>query len=236
MDGCKGGWIAVILYDGGGDKWDVALVPDIGALWDKYRNAELILIDIPIGLPDGREERECDKIARDLLGERRSSVFPVPCRQVVEDRSSSKERASEINYKITGRHLSLQSLALLSRIREVDQFILTTAEARERIRETHPEICFWAFNGRKPMRYWKKKEEGLEERKQLLKSIYPPTEGIINKTLQKYNGKEVAMDDILDALVSALTAQKSKGNLKSIPENPPVDCRNLRMEMVYFRF
>ena len=42
----------------------------------------LVLIDIPIGLPK-KESRLCDRLAREKLGPRRSSVFTVPCRDAV---------------------------------------------------------------------------------------------------------------------------------------------------------
>ena len=54
------------------------LVSLLSNLPEKY----LVLIDIPIGLPI-KESRLCDRLAREKLGPRRSSVFTVPCRDVV---------------------------------------------------------------------------------------------------------------------------------------------------------
>lgn len=51
-------------------------------------------------------------------------------------------------------------------------------------------------------------------------------------------GKKVARDDILDALAAAVTAKLGLGcpdnyQLRTLPECPPRDCKDLRMEMVY---
>ena len=82
VDGCKAGWFSVLLSDN--NYWEIDIFPDIKALWDNYRDSSLILLDIPIGLRENSNiERLCDLEARKRLGKRRSSVFPVPCRQAV---------------------------------------------------------------------------------------------------------------------------------------------------------
>ena len=87
VDACKAGWFAVVLQEE--NKWEFGVFPDISVLWNQYRQARLILIDIPIGLVDsGIHERICDKEARTLLGPpRSSSVFPVPSRPAVYSES-----------------------------------------------------------------------------------------------------------------------------------------------------
>ena len=49
----------------------------------------------------------------------------------------------------------------------------------------------------------------------------------------KYNRKEIAKDDVLDALSTAITARFGKNNLDSIPKKPELDSRGLPMEMAY---
>ncbi|MEW6348758.1 MAG: DUF429 domain-containing protein [Thermodesulfobacteriota bacterium] len=49
-------------------------------------------VDIPIGLRDHGPERSCDLEARRLLGIRRSSVFPVPCRSAVYPQDVTVQR------------------------------------------------------------------------------------------------------------------------------------------------
>jgi len=232
-DGCKGGWFAVRLGEGG--VWEASLFPSIIKLWERYKDAKLILLDIPIGLPDeGPDERSCDKEARKLLCKRRSSVFSVPCRSAVY--ADTYEMASKNNEQKTGRRLSKQSWGIVSKIKEVDQLLSIDMSARSHIREVHPELCFWALNHGKPMQYSKTKkgEQAFSERTLVLGNLYPCTEKIVDFALQKYRRYEVARDDILDALVAAVTAYKGEQGLTSIPENRQRDSRGLPMEMVYW--
>ncbi len=231
-DGCKAGWFAVRL--GEGSDWEVNRFPNIERLWGQYKSARLILLDVPIGLPDeGHNERSCDKEARKLLAERHSSVFPVPCRAAVY---SKKEKASCINKQKTGRKLSRQSLGIILKIREVDQLLREDMSTRSRIREVHPEVCFWALNHGKPMQHSKTKEreQAFLERMQVLLSIYPYTQEIVDYALRKYLRKDVARDDILDALVAAVTALAEE-KLLYLPKvaEPEWDSHGLPMQMAY---
>ena len=230
-DGCKKGWFAVKLIDG--LKWAVKVFEDIDALWTEFYDAAVILIDIPIGLIDsGPNERECDAMARKLLGKKRaSSVFRPPCRKAVH---SPIDRSSDINFRITKKRLPLQTLSIVSKIRNVDRFLSKDKSAKEVITETHPEICFWALADRHPMEYTKRKPNGFLERKKILQSIYPLTEDIVERALTTYRRKKVARDDILGALAAAVTTKMGFGRFLTLPEKPPVDSKGLRMEMVYF--
>jgi len=82
---------------------------DIEDLWEDHDDAELILIDVPIGL---REEdnslRPCDAEARDRLGAPRgSSVFPVPVRGVLE--AENYEDAKQMQEELTDGSLGAQT-------------------------------------------------------------------------------------------------------------------------------
>ena len=67
----------------------------------------------------------------------------------------------------------------------------------------------------------------------MLQSVYPNTKDIINRALSAYKRKEVAKDDILDALSAAVTAAVGVQRLVSIPEKIEFDSRSLRMEIVH---
>ena len=229
VDGCRAGWLAIGLEVE--DNWQVNTFPDVSSLWDHHRWASLILIDIPIGLKtDGRAERRCDPQARKLLGPRRSSVFPAPCRGSIY--AQSYQEACDVNQRLTGKRLSVENWNIIPKIREVDCLLSDEVSAREHIREIHPELCFWGLAGR-PMQHAKKRSEGLSERTQLLQSIYPGTADIVAHALSTYRRKDVARDDILDALAAAVTGLMGGHNLASIPQEPEFDERGLQMEMVY---
>lgn len=229
VDGCRAGWFAIELGPEG--NWQVNVFPDVSSLWNHHQGASLILIDIPIGLKtDGRAERRCDPKVRKLLGPRRSSVFPAPCRSAIY--ASSYQEACDINQRLTGKRLSVENWNIIPKIREMDCLLSADTSAKGRIREIHPELCFWGLAGR-PMQYAKKRSEGLSERTQLLQSIYSQTPDIIAHALSSYRRKDVARDDILDALSAALTGLMGKQNLTSIPQESEFDERGLRMEMVY---
>lgn len=231
VDGCKAGWFTVCLTEDKG--WQVDVSPDISSLWNQCHQASVILIDVPIGLREGgTQERLCDTEARKLLGpKRRSSVFPAPCRPAIYAKSYGE--ACNINERMTGKRLSLETWNIIPKIREVDCLLSNDDAAKLRIREIHPELCFWALAGH-PMKYSKKQREGLLERIQVLSSIYPQTPDIINDALSTYRRKEVSRDDILDALSAVVIARMGEEKLVSIPQISEFDARGLRMEMVYY--
>ena len=238
VDGCRGGWLAIkIALD---NRWEVRLFKKFSHLWEKYGEAFLILVDIPIGLRQGseekgsreRQERRCDKEARKLLGNRRSCVFRVPCRPAVY--AGSYDEAIARNERLTGTRIFKATYNLVGKIREVDEFQAANPQAREQVREMHPELCFWSLNDCRPLQYSKTKEDGYLERLQLLQSIYPLSETILNHTLSSYPRKKVKKDDILDALCGAITAKIGRESLTAIPNQPERDSEGLPMEMVYF--
>jgi predicted RNase H-like nuclease len=201
-------------------------------LWNENKNCSLILIDIPIGLPHWRS-RLCDVEARKILGKRRgSSVFPAPTREATHE--SSYELACNTNYKILGKKLSLQAWNISPKIKQVDMLLLNdNKEACHIIRESHPEICFWVLSGGIPMIHNKKTEQGLQERLDVLKKIDPRSEDIYNESLKAFKRKDVAKDDIVDAIAVALIASSPPKMLCTIPENPEKDSKGLPMEIVY---
>ncbi len=72
VDGCPQGWVAAV-WGPAGVEWRVTPLP-FGALLDALADAEVVAADVPIGCAS----RECDRLARDVLGSGRSSVFAVP--------------------------------------------------------------------------------------------------------------------------------------------------------------
>lgn len=232
VDGCKTGWLAVGINSN--NEWQGEVFPDISQLWERCRTSSLILIDIPIGLKEsGEEERKCDTRARKLLGPGRgSSVFRVPCRGAVY--AESYKEACAINNRLTDRSLSLQTWGITAKIREVDIFLAENEFARTRIRETHPEICFYGLAGY-PMNYRKTIRKGFCERYEILRPFFPEIDKLTEDALSKFRRSEVKEDDILDSLAAAVTAKEALKGLASIPETPEFDARDLPMEIVFRR-
>ncbi len=230
VDGCHYGWFAVILEEA---RWQIDIFKDIFELWEKHHDAELILVDIPIGLPDNRhKKRSCDIKARKQIGERYRSVFFAPCRTAIS--ATTCKEASEINDREICSKLSKQTWCIIPKIKEVDELLRRQAHARLCIYETHPEVCFWGLAGKKPMRFSKKDGRGFDERPEVLRSIYHATDKIVAEALTRYPLKDVARDDILDALAVAITASKQGLGLKSLPEAPEIDAKGLPMQIVYY--
>lgn len=228
IDGCKSGWFFVALSID--EDWEIGIVPKISDLSEKIETSSLTLIDIPIGLRENdTQERLCDLSARKVLGKRRSSVFPAPSRSAIN--CSTYQEGSNVNHQCTGRKLSQQSWAIANKIHEIDVF-LRNRELKGNVREMHPEVCFWALNNKTEMDQSKKTIEGINQRLEVLSQFYSHSSEILNSALVKYLRKEVAKDDIIDALVGAVTA-KSFHSLETLPSKPEIDLKGLPMEMVY---
>lgn len=226
VDGCPGGWASVALSVRG--SWAVVVDADFPAVLDRWRDADQILVDIPIGLRDAGTERACDLAARQVLKGRTSSVFPAPLRPAI--RATSYEEASRLNRESCGRGLSKQSWAITGKIREVDEVLQSDPPARGLVREVHPEVLFWGLTGA-PMSANKRTPEGQEERLSALEPHFPPAREVVGNARGMFRPDVIAPDDVIDAMAAAVVARL--GRLRTLPEQPKRDSVGLPMEMVY---
>ncbi|MGF1491733.1 MAG: DUF429 domain-containing protein [Microcoleaceae cyanobacterium] len=228
LDGCRSGWFYIGLNLD--QTWCFGTLNTFAEIQTLRHGQQQILVDIPIGLRDvNPTERLCDLEARKLLKPKRSSsIFPAPVRSVLE--VQDYQQASQENYRCSGRKLSKQTWNILPKIREVDQY-LQSRPGEETIRESHPEVCFWALNGQKIIEHSKKTELGLKQRLQVLSKYCPDAAQIFATARQEYRKSQVADDDIVDALVCAVTS--SQKSLVTLPLQPEMDSTGLVMEIVH---
>jgi predicted RNase H-like nuclease len=194
-----------------------------------------IAVDIPIGLPErtGLGGRGCDSALRSQLGPRRSSVFSIPARiATYSDTTHSELCVIARQHSDPPRAIAIQCFHILPKIREVD--MLMTPELQQRIVECHPEGCFWAMNGGKPLTEGKKRKSrpnrlGLEMRRALLEAAGYPAEFL---AARRFKTAQAGEDDFLDACACAWTARRVlRREAHRFPDEPRVDSRGLRMEI-----
>ncbi len=189
-----------------------------------------MLVDIPIGLPDAAcTSRLCDVAARRAIAPRGSTIFPAPSRAALDEPDYATACAA--NERETGRRISRQCWGIVPKIREVDRYLRRGACAPP-IREMHPEVAFWALNGRRPLLSSKKSRAGLEERLALLGGVFAGAEACFTACEAAYRRRDVARDDIVDAMAGAVTAGFGP-RLATFPERPVRDAAGLPMEIVY---
>lgn len=231
VDGCKAGWFFIAI--GPGDEFEFGIFSNIKKLWYTYLEARVILIDIPIGLPSKEfKTRPCDKAARQVLSPKRHhSIFSPPCREALT--AESYHEACRINQNVCERKISKQAWHISRKIKEVDDLMTAQPEADDIIKETHPEICFWALAHKEPMVHYKKSQQGEAERFAVLKKHFGKSSAVIKSALGRYPRKQLAHDDILDALVNAVTAARLNVSKETLPPEPSRDIFGLPMQMVY---
>jgi predicted RNase H-like nuclease len=232
IDGCKGGYVAVYITE---EAFEIKVFENIEELCLTYRNSMVMLIDMPIGLPESVEDIRPEIEARKILKSRASCIFNVPCRQALYETDYLK--ANEMNKLILGKGLSKQSYGIFPKIRDVDQFLSKHPYFKNRLLESHPEICFSMLNchERTPRVIIENKKtiEGFEKRIALLSKYYIHTEEVSREIYSNKKFKTIR-DDIIDALCLAVTGKVSnESNLKKIPDNPSMDIKGLYMQMVY---
>ena len=233
LDWAGKGWFGVVLYDD--TTWETDLFPTIWSVWKRHSDATRILIDIPIGLPSNGP-RACDIDAKKTLGGRGSSVFYTPVRDAVYQQNLA---AAKQTNEAAGYSIQNQAWAIVPRVREVDEFIDMNPGVRDRLAETHPELCFYSLNGYEAVPP-KTSDEGIERRRTLLADEDPRAMAIYEESRESYLQPDYAPlvsgeDDILDAMVAALTARRPEAELSRLPTDtePPRDARGLPMQMVY---
>jgi len=160
VDGCKAGWFFDAISPG--DELEFGIFAAIEKLWRTYSEAEWILIDIPIGLPSNEiKMRPCDKAARQVLSPKRHhSIFSPPNREALA--AESYPEACKINHHVCGRKISIQAWHISRKIKEVDDLMKAHPAAQDILKETHPEVCFWALAGKKPMAQYTKNDRKVK--------------------------------------------------------------------------
>ncbi len=223
IDGCRFGWIAVRIEQ---NKVSFELARSIRDIPFIFEN-DMMLIDMPIGLSD-HSERACDIEARKILKPKRhSSVFLTPVRAAAY--AESYEEACQINFAATGKKISKQAWNILPKVREIDAFKREFPGVA--LREAHPEVCFWALNGKTACSQNKKTSAGISERLSILERTLPGISQKITAFGDSNLKKHVFLDDIIDAAVLALTAARPDSLLAL--GHGEKDGAGIPMEIVY---
>ena len=226
VDGCAGGWFAVLLDVRAGSMHG-RLAHTFAEILRAPEAPRVIAVDIPIGLLDHAVPggRSCDKEARRLLGRpRSSSVFSPPVRDAL--RAEDYRSAHKINRasSAAGVGISKQAYGILPKIAEVDRALRPSVQTR--VHEAHPELAFAEMNGGVALARGKRDGSGQLERIELLRR-----EGLdVTHDLKGADG--AALDDVLDAVALSWSAQRiAEGRGRRVPDPPPKDARGLRMEI-----
>lgn len=220
VDGWSGGWLGALVSDpdrpGPEVRW--LLLPDAAAV--RAVPAEVIAIDIPIGLPDSGR-RTCDGLARREPGMNPSSVFPVPPRAVLA--APDYPSANALSRVTVGVGLSKQSWFILPKVRDVDDALGEPPDPR--IVEVHPEVSFRRLDPR--VEASKKTAVGVGQRLRALARWLDADSALADVP------QGPGLDDALDALVAAWTAARWRdGRAVVLPPDPPSDGRGRPMRIV----
>ncbi|MDZ7850416.1 MAG: DUF429 domain-containing protein [Halodesulfurarchaeum sp.] len=237
VDWAGNGWVAASLEDG---EWSVEFFPTVLNLWHAHREAETILLDIPIGLRESGK-RACDLAAKSALGgNRQASVFLTPTREAVfaPDIETAKARQQPADFSVQN-----QAWAIVPRIRELDVFLreFEGEVTEDQLLEAHPELCFSGLNGGEPIDVSKGTDEGREARLAVLESVDPALRATFEEAVETFTRPSYAptiaaskTDDILDALVLAASAAQGVENLERLPADPDHDpVLDRQIEIVY---
>jgi predicted RNase H-like nuclease len=209
VDACRAGWVS-IAWSGGAIRAYVA--PDIDqavALATADGLVDVIAIDIPIGLADSAV-RQADLLARRAAGARWASVFVTPVRPALL--VDNYGAASALNRRLTGAGISRQAYNLRDKILQVDNWL---RRAPGRVVEAHPELTFAEMAGA-PLADSKSTWSGAVRRHQLLAGAGIDVSGDLGLA-----GRQVGVDDVLDAAAVAWTAARvARGAARCVPDPP----------------
>jgi predicted RNase H-like nuclease len=201
VDACRGGWVAVTLEAG------ILAAVGVGRSLPSLLNPRIVAIDMPLGLLESGW-READRVARGLLGPRRSSVFAIPPEAVWAEMGypAANRRCREL----TGQGFSAQAWGLRARLLEANQYRETCGHP---LYEVHPELAFGAMAGA-PLAHSKHTAAGQRLRRDLLERA-----GVVIPAQAR-----TPLTDTLDAAAVAWSAWRiATSRAVTIPERPQHD-------------
>lgn len=225
VDGCPHGWIAAIRTPATGEM-SVAIADSFRALIEgPLASTMMIVVDMPIGLPDS-PGRVCERQTRRAIGPRRSSVFSAPLRGMLA--YGAYEQANAFG-KARGAGLSKQAWNITAKIRELDTVM--TPDRQTRIAEGHPELAFTRLGGA-PCRHPKRMADGRRERLRILGEHGVAAGALLRRARSIHPARRVfADDDLLDACALALTAEARVQGAAWRMGDGARDARGLLMEI-----
>jgi predicted RNase H-like nuclease len=195
IDGCKAGWMAVALGEGGVE--GARVFSSLAAVLANWPDADAYAVDMPIGLPE-RGRRRADEAARAWVGPRASSVFFAPPRGAL---LAPYQEALALS-----PGLSRQAYALGAKILEVEPL----AGREPRIVEVHPECSFRQLAG-EPVEHPKTNWAGFRLRVRLLESA-----GVAVPELP-----DLPILDTVDAAAAAWSGLRlARGEARTLPGDP----------------
>ena len=207
IDACSKGWIAVVLRDDAAP--EAVFLSKLSEIRQSIPDAELLAIDIPIGLLSDRQ-RKADAAARKFVGPRASSIFSTPVRPAFE--AENYLEANRISIERCNLGITKQAFALRKKVLEADAWL---PDAPCDVREVHPEVSFRELFDA-PVQSTKKSWAGMLERREALESV-----GIDLGHVARDVAVLAGVDDMLDAGVAAWSARRIlAGGGRSLPDPP----------------
>ena len=213
IDGCKSGWL--VAQQQGNKNINFWLIESLDFINDITKKSAVIGIDIPLELHK-KGTRMAEKEARAFLGSRASTIFSPPAINTLNAKNYLD--ACRINYNEEGKKISKQTWYILSKIKEARRIYLDKF-SNKKLFEIHPELSFMAMNNMQVIIDSKKTFEGKKKRLKLINSFYPHFN--FSHVREKFSRKDVADDDILDAIAVSWSTQKIIDNIASyVPKKP----------------
>ncbi len=224
-DGCRAGWLC-IAQDVDGGALRSTVYSTASALLDQAPAPVMMTVGVPIGLAE-HGERDCDKLARGLLGRRACCIVTAPTREMLL--AASRDGIEALHRRADGKLAASPAWSNFEfRVRDIDRVL--RPEHQLRVREVHPELCFRELNAGEPLMHGKKVRAGRDHRKVLLEREFGV--GAFDSVRRAHRATDVADSDILDVLAALFTARRIHGGHAGvIPEQPVRDAAGLRMEM-----
>tara|TARA_B100001287_G_scaffold226171_1_gene195852 strand:+ start:3151 stop:3852 length:702 start_codon:yes stop_codon:yes gene_type:complete len=229
IDGYINGWCCCVINN----DIDIQLHDSLNNFVNQNQTIKRVFIDMPVGLSSLKFSRKIDREVRKLLPKKnKGSVFTPPCREALI--KNTYKEGNSINKDITGKGISIQSWNLNKKIIELDKLLINNLNLRSIIHESHPELCFLKFNHSKPLESNKKTREGIKQRVKLIQNEIKNIGEILNNTVDKFRGTKLKIDDILDAIILAISAKKwEKNGSRILTQLNTSDEKNIPVAVYY---
>jgi predicted RNase H-like nuclease len=231
VDACKGGWIVAKSAS-----WPckqvplLAVCPDFRAVLALTQDCRRVAVDIPIGIPSGKQLRRCDQEAKEFLRKsdhNSAAVFFTPPRESLVAKDAKEFQSLHMGARNKGAGYPVWGI--VKKIKEADELMIP--ELQMTVIEFHPELA-WLRSAGKNLSS-KHTTQGISERKSVLRSLVPELEMLLR--WKGFLGRAATQDDILDALIGMGVARESVRN--STYRWPlrftESDSKGLRMKMWY---